>query len=103
MGRARFLAAALAAALAGCGAQPFEYHRADDMKPGPGMISGEKGEGVWHIRLAGDATPAPAPAAAASGEAQEFEQWKRSAQGSDEYREFQDWREWREWKRRNSK
>jgi hypothetical protein len=96
---ATLLAAALAAALAGCGAQPFDYHRADDMKPGPGMITGEKGEAVWKIGLGGKTTPA----AASSNEAEEFERWKRSAEGTDEYREFQDWREWREWKRRNSK
>jgi hypothetical protein len=98
MNLARLSAVALAAALAGCGAAPFDYHRADDMKPGPGMISGEKGEGVWKIDL-GRTTPA----AAASSEAEEFERWKRSAAGTDEYREFQDWREWREWKRRNAK
>jgi hypothetical protein len=98
MSLARLSAVALAAALAGCGAKPFDYHRADDMKPGPGMISGEKGEGVWKIDL-GRTTPA----AASSSEAEEFERWKRSAEGTDEYREFQDWREWREWKRRNAK
>jgi hypothetical protein len=95
----RLLAAALAAALAGCGATPVDYHHAGDMKPGPGMITGEKGEAVWKIDLSGKATPA----AASGNEAEEFEKWKRSAAGSDEYREFQDWREWREWKRRNAK
>lgn len=94
---ASLIAAALAAALAGCGAAPLEYHRADDMKPGPGMISGEKGEFVY--RVGGK----PAPAAATGGEAEEFERWKRSAAGTDEYREFQDWREWRDWKRRNAR
>lgn len=99
MRSARLLAAALAAALTGCGAQPFDYHQAGEMKPGPGMLTGEKGEAVWKIDLARKATPA----AASSSEAEEFERWKRSAEGSDEYREFQDWREWREWKRRNGK
>ncbi|MGH8669177.1 MAG: hypothetical protein ACREUH_08065, partial [Burkholderiales bacterium] len=94
------VAAALAAALAGCGAAPLEYHRADDIKPGPGMISGEKGEFVY--TLGGKPAPAAAPAAA-TGEAEEFERWKRSAAGTDEYREFQDWREWRDWKRRNAR
>ncbi len=92
----RLLAAACAAALAGCGAQPVDYHHAGDMKPGPGMLSGEKGEFVWQV--GGKAAPA-----AASNEAEEFERWKRSAEGTDEYREFQDWREWREWKRRNAR
>jgi hypothetical protein len=99
MKTATLLAAALAAALAGCGAKPFDYHRADDMKPGPGMLSGETGEGVWKIDLSGKTRPA----AASGSEAEEFERWKRSAEGTDEYREFQDWREWREWKRRNAK
>lgn len=93
----RVFAAALAAALAGCGAAPVDYHPPGDIKPGPGMITGEKGEAVW--KIGGPTTPA----AASSNEAEEFERWKRSAEGSDEYREFQDWREWREWKRRNAK
>jgi hypothetical protein len=89
-------AVTLAAALAGCGAAPFDYHPAGDIRPGPGLFTGEKGAFVF--------TPAkPAPVAASSeSEAQEFERWKRSAEGSAEYREFQDWREWREWKRRNA-
>ena len=95
---AGLLAAALAAALAGCGAKPLDYHHAGDMKPGPGMITGEKGEAVWKIDL-GRTTPT----AASGNEAEEFERWKRSAEGTDEYREFQDWREWRDWKRRNAK
>lgn len=100
---ARLLAVALAAALAGCGATPVDYHHAGDMKPGPGMLTGEKGEKVWVVDL-GRKTPTAAPApAAASSEAEEFERWKRSAEGTDEYREFQDWREWREWKRRNAR
>jgi hypothetical protein len=98
MNLARLSAVALAAALAGCAAKPFDYHRADGMKPGPGMITGETGEAVWKIGGA-----KPTPAAASGSEAEEFERWKRSAEGSDEYREFQDWREWREWKRRNAK
>jgi hypothetical protein len=97
---ATLFAAALAAALAGCGGTPVDYHRADDMKPGPGMITGDSGEKVWRIDLGGKATPA---AASSSCVAVEFERWKRSAAGSDEYREFQDWREWREWKRRNAR
>jgi hypothetical protein len=99
MKSATLLAVALTAALAGCGAKPFNYHHASDMKPGPGMISGEKGEGVWKI----GGTPAATPASATAGDAEEYERWKRSAAGTDEYREFQDWREWREWKRRNAK
>jgi hypothetical protein len=99
MRRATLLAAALAAALAGCGAKPVDYNRADDMKAGPGMITGETGEAVWKIPFGAKATPA----AASGGEAEEFERWRRSAEGTDEYREFQDWREWREWKRRNAR
>ncbi|HEY9529986.1 MAG TPA: hypothetical protein VIQ55_01255 [Burkholderiales bacterium] len=94
---ARLLAIALAAALAGCGATPVEYHHAGDMKPGPGMLTGETGEKVWRIDLGGT-KPVAAPS-----EAEEFERWKRSAAGTDEYREFQDWREWQEWKRRNAR
>ena len=96
----KLFAVAFAAALAGCGATPVDYHHGEDMKPGPGMITGEKGEGVWRIDLGGKTTPV---AASSSNEAEEFEKWKRSAAGTDEYREFQDWREWREWKRRNGR
>ena len=94
---ATLLAAALGATLAGCAAKPFDYHHTGDMKPGPGMLTGETGEKVWRIDLGGTKP------AAASSEAEEFERWKRSAAGTDEYREFQDWREWQEWKRRNAR
>lgn len=85
---------ALAAALGGCGAAPFDYHAASEIKQGPGAFSGNEGAFVYR-----PGQPKPA----ASGEAEEFERWKRSAEGSAEYREFQDWREWREWKRQNAK
>jgi hypothetical protein len=61
------------------------------------MLTGETGEKVWRIDLGGT-KPVAAPS-----EAEEFERWKRSAAGTDEYREFQDWREWQEWKRRNAR
>lgn len=96
MGALRLLCAALAAALAGCGATPFDYHSPGEIPRGPGLLSGEEGAFVLTLGKA-------APPAAAADEAQEFERWKRSAEGSDEYREFQDWREWREWKRRNAR
>ena len=86
---------ALAAALGGCGAAPFDYHAADDIKQGPGLFTGSEGAFVFR--------PGQAKPAAASSEAEEFERWKGSAEGSAEYREFQDWREWREWKRQNAK
>lgn len=85
MGALRLLCAALAAALAGCGATPFDYHSPGEIPRGPGLLSGEEGAFVLTLGKA------------------EFERWKRSAEGSDEYREFQDWREWREWKRRNAR
>jgi hypothetical protein len=86
---------ALAAALGGCGAAPFDYHAASDIKSGPGAFTGNDGAFVFR--------PGEAKPAAASSEAEEFERWKRSAEGSAEYREFQDWREWREWKQRNAR
>ncbi len=45
------LAAALAAALAGCsGVRPYSYTPIDQIPPGPGLFSGEAGEFVLYRR-----------------------------------------------------
>ena len=91
-------AALLAAALAGCGATPIEYHSQTEIPRGPGMFSGD--EGGLAFRLSGfsgksaetkSATPT-APAAAPNR--------PLSAEELQEFREFQ---EFKEWKRRNEK
>lgn len=76
-----FAALVLAAALAGCGAAPFEYHPQSEIPRGPGMLSGEQGALVLR---AGEAD-----------ERRDFERWKKEKEGSAQYREFQDWREWK--------
>ncbi len=76
----------LSAAIAGCGAAPFEYHPATEIPRGPGLFSGEGGALVLRLD-----TP---------GEREEFQRQKGAGERSPEYREFQEWREWREWKRR---
>jgi hypothetical protein len=43
----KFLTAGLLAAclvLAGCGGKPYDYKPSNDLKPGPGLFSGEDGE-----------------------------------------------------------
>ena len=60
----------LAAALAGCGAAPLDYHPASEIPRGPGLFTGAGGELVMRM----DAKAAP---------------------DSEEYREFQEWRKWK--------
>ena len=67
----RFIPLALAAALAGCGAAPLDYHSQSEIPLGPGMFSG------------------------LADERGEFERWKKEKAGSAEYQEFLDWREWK--------
>lgn len=74
------------AAIAGCGAAPFDYHPATEIPRGPGLFSGEGGALVLRVDP--------------SDERKEFERQKNAGERSPEYREFQEWREWREWKRR---
>ncbi|MGQ0547079.1 MAG: hypothetical protein ACT4P3_17390 [Betaproteobacteria bacterium] len=76
-----FAALALAAALAGCGAAPFEYHPQSEIPRGPGMLSGD--EGALVLR------------AGEPDERRDFERWKKDKAGSAEYQEFLEWREWR--------
>ncbi len=108
----------LAAALAGCGGKPFEYHSGNEIPKGPGLLSGESG-GLVFSRDKKDVKAAPPPAGAqaqaVAGDAaefrefqefQEFRRWKEAAKDTPEFREFQDWREWkayRSWKERQSK
>jgi hypothetical protein len=77
----RLLALLPAALLGACAAQPFEYHSGNDIRPGPGLFSGEPGAFVF--RSAESAAPPP--------------------RDSEEYREFKEWREFQEWKRRNKR
>jgi hypothetical protein len=74
-----FPALALAAALAGCGAAPLDYHSQNEIPRGPGMLSG------------------------VSDERAEFARWKKEKAGSAEYQEFLDWREWRRERQRLEK
>jgi hypothetical protein len=37
-------------ALAACGGEPFDYVPPDEMRPGPGVLSGEDGEFVIYRR-----------------------------------------------------
>lgn len=76
------LATLAAAALAGCGAVPFEYQSQREIPAGPGMFSGE--DGAFVVRAGSDAAAQQPPP-----------DWRES----EEYREFQ---EWRERKRRNA-
>ena len=71
----------LAAALAGCGAAPFEYHPQSEIPRGPGMLSGE--EGALVLR------------AGERDERRDFERWKKDKAGSAEYQEFLEWRDWK--------
>ena len=54
----RALVLAMGLAVAGCGAQPVPYHSGNEIPPGPGLLSGEKGEFV--VRAA-DLQPAKRP------------------------------------------
>lgn len=98
--------AVLGAALAGCGAAPFEYRSQREIPEGPGMFSGEKGAFVFGA--GGSAKEAPKAAAqepTRPGEYEEFQRWKKERAAS-EQREFQEWREWREyqnWKKQQGK
>jgi len=97
----------LAGALAGCGAaKPVPYHSAQEMREGPGMLSGE--EGAFVFRVGGNSpvkavTPAQRPTAPGSKEEfeafREYQRWKESSGSTADKREFQDWREWQEWRR----
>ena len=110
----------LAAALAGCGGKPFEYHSGTEIPKGPGLFSGESGGYVLYSDKKVKAEPPPATAQAVAGDAagvpaaefrefqefREFRRWKESARDTPEFREFQDWREWkayRSWKQQQPK
>lgn len=112
----------LAAALAGCGGKPFEYHSQNEIPKGPGLFSGESGGFVYDSNkkvktdppsavpqvqtAASDAASAPSGEFREFQEFQEFRQWKETSKDTPEFREFQDWREWkayRTWKGRQPK
>jgi hypothetical protein len=119
--REALMSVSLAAALAGCGGQPFEYHPGTEIPKGPGLLSGESGAFVLYSSdKKVKADPPPATAQAVAGDAagvspeefrefqefQEFRRWKESAKDAPEFREFQDWREWkayRSWKEQQPK
>ncbi len=119
---------ALAAALAGCGGQPVEYHSQNEIPEGPGMFTGEKGAAVftlWERKTTADATPAAtdqkqrsATAGAAAGQSAadtmgtpggaragaagdyaEFEAFQQFRRMKESRSaEYREFLEWREWK-----
>jgi hypothetical protein len=88
----------LAAALAGCGAEPVTHRNYREIGPGEGMFGDNL---TWEWRRRGDNTPS-GPATASAAEQEDFKKWRESA-GSAERQEFEDWRAWQEWKRKNPK
>ena len=113
--------------LAGCNGKSFDYVNQNEIPPGPGVFSGEKGE--WTVydsedskekTAAGPAksdsqaeqTDGALPAAAADDpeyrEFKEFQQWKKERQEFEAFREwkkssqgseeYQEFKQWQEWK-----
>lgn len=102
---AALAAPALAAALAGCAAAPFDYRPVSDTPAGPGLFTGDKGKFTLSSAATGGSTGAAAASPEPSGEREleEFRRWKESGKDGADYREFQEWREWKEfraWKER---
>ena len=96
----------------GCGGKSFEYTPPDEMKPGPGVFSGEEGEfTVYDSKTASKqkeeavksksvpqtaeaaAGAAAAGAAAQSDEAKEFEDFQRWKKDKEAFEEFQRWKQ----------
>ena len=95
----------------GCGGKSFDPTPPDDMKPGPGVFSGEKGEFTVYdskatardkeaaaasesdSRKAEPSGSAAAGAAAQSDEAREFEEFQRWKQDKAAFEEFQRWKQ----------
>jgi hypothetical protein len=114
--REALMSVLLAAALAGCGGTPFEYHSQREIPEGPGLLTGESGALIlFSDKKKAKADPPLASAQAVAGDApgaasgefvefrefREFRRWKDTAKDTPEFREFQDWREWkayRSWK-----
>ncbi len=115
----------LTMALIGCaGGKSYDYQpTAGEMKPGPGVLTGESGELTVYDSKKGGIFPKAESAAASTSagesptgsadqakdfqEFQEFQQWKKekqefheyqewkkSAQGSTDFQEFQEYLEW---------
>lgn len=104
--RSTVIVFAAAVTLAGCASQePFEYHAASEIPEGPGLVSGEDGAFVLYSSdQAGMGAREPVPAPADQDRFRAFQDWKREAKGTKEYREFQDWLEWKAYRRwRNQK
>ena len=110
-------------AVLGCNAKPYDYQpTAGEMKPGPGVLTGEDGELTIYDskkdgalptdsdaqaaetseKTAAQTTAAAGTAAAGSPEKacefqefQEYQQWQQTAQGSSDFQEFQAYQEWK--------
>ena len=87
----------LALVLAGCGAEPFEYHPQTEIPEGPGMLSGEEGAFLLYSDKKKKAEKSSEEFREFQ-DFQEFRRWKESDQNTAEYREFQEWREWKTYK-----
>lgn len=100
----------LAAALAACAGEPFEYHSQNEIPKGPGVFSGESG--AFSIRIPGTGGSSAAPTRAAAGatapraaaspgspdfdEFEAFREYRRAKGGATpDYAEFQEWLEWK--------
>ncbi len=121
------LAAMMVWMIAGCGGRSFEYTPPDEIKPGPGVFSGEEGEftlynsknGAGKKKTTTDAqSPKAAEAtigasAAASSdtdtaEFQEFQQWKNEKKAFEEFqrwkksaqgsKEYREFQQWQKWR-----
>lgn len=116
--REALMSVLLAAALAGCGGTPFEYHSQREIPEGPGLLTGESGALVlFSDKKKAKADPPPATAQAAASDAasgpagefrefqefREFRRWKETAKDTPEFREFQDWREWKAYRSRKER
>lgn len=105
---AAFFALSLAAALAACAGQPFEYHSGTEIPEGPGLFSGKSGGFTVGVPGTGGSKAAPARTAATAAapaaspgspdfdEFEAFREYRRAKGGATpDYAEFQEWLEWK--------
>lgn len=126
--KSRFRVVLLFSALAllvGCSTapKPFTYEPNTEIKEGPGLFTGQKGEFVLFSsppKTAEGSVPAAptardtdiAPSATEEAEFRQFQEWKKeqqeleqfkswkqSPQGQKEYQEFQEWKRWKEYQK----
>lgn len=99
--------------IAGCNGKSFKYVNENEIPPGPGVFTGEKGKWTVYNSDAKKETEQKS-AVAKDPETREFKQfqewkkeqqdfqafqeWKKSKQGAQEYREFLEWQQWKAYK-----